>query len=310
MTSESVRSRRAVLAAAAGAVAASAASAVVSPLVVQGASNGDDGLAVHVGDQLTDVRSTTNLKNVSNSHPVLHLYNGKAGIALHGQAEDGPGVVGTNHSQDHAATEGSNTIGCGVLGFSGPTRPSSVPKSTGVYGRSEMAKGIGVIGEATNTGTEVYGVEGLTGGPLGRGVFGWSLSESSGGTGVWGQADSPDGVGVQGYAWHGFNSSTRYGTGVMGFSGSDGLPPKGLPNTGVYGIGIGGRGGVFQGIIGVTGIGGGRGGVFNGGSAQVRLIPSTKSKPPAKGLPGDLFVDSAFRLWFCKGGPNWVKVVA
>ena len=158
---------------------------------------------------------------------VLHLYNGQAGIALHGQAEAGPAVVGTNHAQDRAATEGSNTVGCGVLGFSGPARPTSVPKSTGVYGRSEAPKGFGVIGEATNTATEVYGVEGLVSGGQGRGVFGWSLAESSGGTGVWGQADSPDGVGVKGYAWDGFGGSNKFGTGVMGFSGSSALPPTG-----------------------------------------------------------------------------------
>lgn len=308
MTSDSVRSRRAVLAAAAGAVAASAAGAVASPLVAQAA--GSDGQTIHVGDVLADVRSTTNLKNVSNDKPVVHLYNGNAGIALHGQAETGPAVVGTNHAQDHAATEGSNTVGCGVLGFSGPARPTSVPKSTGVYGRSEMAKGIGVIGEATNTSTEVYGVEGLASGSLGRGVFGWSLNEASGGTGVWGQADSPDGVAVRGYAWDGFGGAKKYGTGVMGTSGSSAFPPpKGLPNTGVYGIGVNGRGGVFQGVVGVLGIGvGGRGGVFEGAKAQVRLTPSRLASHPAKGLPGDLFVDKSFRLWFCQGGTNWVKV--
>jgi hypothetical protein len=317
MTVESVRSRRAVLAAAAGAVAASAVGAVAASVSATGvtspigqAAASSDGQTIHVGDQLTNVRSTTNLKNTSNNKSVFHLYNGKAGIALHGQAENGPGVVGTNNSLDQAASEGANTVGCGVLGFSGPSRPASVPKSTGVYGRSEQTGGFGVIGEATDTGSEVYGVEGLTSGPLGRGVFGWSLSESSGGTGVWGESNSPDGVGVMGYAWHGFNQSTKYGTGVMGFSGADGLPPAGLPNTGVYGIGVGGRGGVFQGVVGVFGVGkNGRGGIFDGDKAQVRLIPSEQDSHPAKGLTGDLFVDKKYRLWFCQGGSNWVKVV-
>jgi len=271
-------------------MAASAASAVASPLVAKAA--GSDGATIHVGDQLKDVRSTTNLKNVTTADPVIHLYNGKGGIALHGQTETGPAVVGTNHSQDHAATEGSNTVGCGVLGFSGPVRPSSVPKSTGVYGRSEVAKGFGVIGEATNTSTEVYGVEGLVSGSLGRGVFGWSLSESSGGTGVWGQSDSPDGVGVKGYAWDGFGGSRKFGTGVMGASGSTSLPPRGLPNTGVYGIGVGGRGGVFQ-----------------GDKAPVRLVPSKTATHPLSGAAGDLFVDKDNRLWFCRGARNWVKIV-
>jgi len=278
-----------VLAAAAGAVAASAAGAVASPLVAQAA--GSDDQVITVGATLPDVRSTTNLKNVRNNKVVLHLYNGQTGIALHGQAEAGPAVVGTNHAQDHAATEGSNTVGCGVLGFSGPVRPASVPKSTGVYGRSEAPKGFGVIGEATNTTSEVYGVEGLVSGSQGRGVFGWSLAETSGGTGVWGQADSPDGVGVKGYAWDGFGGSKKYGTGVMGFSGSSALPPRGLPNTGVFGIGVNGRGGVFQ-----------------GGKAQVQLLPSTAESHPARGSAGDLFVDKKKRLWFCKGGTAWVRL--
>jgi hypothetical protein len=282
-----------VLAAAAGAVAATAAGAIATPLVAQAASS--DGATIHVGDQLTDVRATTNLKNVSNAKPVLHLYNGKGGITLHGQAEDGPSVVGTNHSPHRAASEGSNTVGCGVLGFSGPERPTSISYTgTGVYGRSEASGGAGVVGEATDTSTEVYGVEGVVQGPFGRGVFGWSLSEYEGGTGVWGQANSPDGVGVQGYAWNGIRhpNSTRFGTGVMGFSGSKNLPPKGLPNTGVYGIGIKGRGGVFQ-----------------GDKAQVRLVPSTAASHPSSGAAGDLFVDTSNRLWFCKGGTNWVKLV-
>ncbi len=289
MASESIRSRRSVLAAAAGAVAASAASAVAAPLAVHAA--GSDGQTIHVGDQLSDVRSTTNLRNVSNDKIVVHLYNGQDGIALHGQAETGPAIVGTNHAVDHAATEGSNTVGCGVLGFSGASRPLSVPKSTGVYGRSEAAKGFGVIGEATNTSTEVYGVEGLVSGSLGRGVFGWSLGESSGGTGVWGQADSPDGVAVMGYAWDGFGGSNKFGTGVIGASGSSSLPPKGLPNTGVYGIGVGGRGGVFK-----------------GDQAQVQLVPSTAASHPSSGSAGDLFVDKKKRLWFCQGGSSWVRL--
>lgn len=50
-----------------------------------------------------------------------------------------------------------------------------------------------------------------------------------------------------------------------------------------------------------------RGGWFSGGAAQVRLVPADGAHPAA-GLAGDLFVDSAKRLWFCKGGANWVQV--
>src|SRR3954470_36261 len=98
MTTESVRSRRAVLAAAAGAVAATAASAVVasaagavaSPIVDPARIR--DGKTIHVGDVFKDVQSTTILKNVTNDKSVMRLYNGKSGIAVQAQAEHGQGV--------------------------------------------------------------------------------------------------------------------------------------------------------------------------------------------------------------------------
>jgi hypothetical protein len=79
----------------------------------------------------------------------------------------------------------------------------------------------------------------------------------------------------------------------MGTSGSNAFPPpKGLANTGVYGIGVHGRGGVFQ-----------------GDRAQVRLVPSNALSHPASGAIGDLFVDKKKRLWFCQGGTTWVRIV-
>jgi hypothetical protein len=43
----------------------------------------------------------------------------------------------------------------------------------------------------------------------------------------------------------------------------------------------------------------GRGGVFSGGAAQIQLSPG-KSSHPKSGTRGDLYADSAGRLWFCK----------
>lgn len=54
-----------------------------------------------------------------------------------------------------------------------------------------------------------------------------------------------------------------------------------------------------------------RGGVFAGTKAQIRLTPSKASTHPTSGRRGDLFVDSAGRLWFCRsGGKNatWKQV--
>lgn len=53
----------------------------------------------------------------------------------------------------------------------------------------------------------------------------------------------------------------------------------------------------------------GRGGRFRGAKAQIQLVPGSAGNHPASGAPGDLYVDSAKRLWFCRGGVNWVQVV-
>ncbi len=52
---------------------------------------------------------------------------------------------------------------------------------------------------------------------------------------------------------------------------------------------------------GVVGVGGssGRGASFSGGTAAVRLVPSTTSTHPWAGRAGDLMVDASSRLWFC-----------
>ena len=53
----------------------------------------------------------------------------------------------------------------------------------------------------------------------------------------------------------------------------------------------------------------GRGGQFAGGAAQIRLIPG--GTRPKSGQRGDLFVDSAGHLHFCKTGgatASWVQL--
>jgi hypothetical protein len=54
-----------------------------------------------------------------------------------------------------------------------------------------------------------------------------------------------------------------------------------------------------------------RGGVFSGTKAQIRLTPSKAPTHPASGRRGDLFVDGAGRLWFCRSGgkvASWKQV--
>jgi hypothetical protein len=52
----------------------------------------------------------------------------------------------------------------------------------------------------------------------------------------------------------------------------------------------------------------GVGATFAGKTAQVQLVPSSESGPPASGEGGQLFVDSAKRLWFCRGGASWQQL--
>jgi hypothetical protein len=166
------------------------------------------------------------------------------------------------------------------------------PAGIGVYGYSDKAASRGVYGQTVDTTSETYGVLGTTLGSQGRAVFGWSLNEDSGGTGVFGQSSAGTGVAVRGYAWDGTGASGTFGTAILGSSGSHGFPPPApLPNTGVYGIGTNGRGGVFK-----------------GDKAQVRLVPSAAATHPESGQLGDLFLDKNKRLWFCKGGSTWKQL--
>jgi hypothetical protein len=50
------------------------------------------------------------------------------------------------------------------------------------------------------------------------------------------------------------------------------------------------------------------GATFEGKTAQVELVPSPESSHPSSGAPGQLFVDNAKRLWFCRGGNDWQQL--
>ncbi len=52
----------------------------------------------------------------------------------------------------------------------------------------------------------------------------------------------------------------------------------------------------------------GRGGRFVGKLAQLQLAPANTATHPTTGAAGDLYVDRSKRLWFCKGGTNWIQV--
>jgi hypothetical protein len=106
------------------------------------------------------------------------------------------------------------------------------------------------------------------------------------------------------------------GPGVWGFSYGTGIGVLGTSTHGAAGIrGTNtGSGPAVHGVSTTDGVGvwgqsaSGRGGHFAGAAAQIRLVPAAGNKPAA-GKPGDLFVDSQKRLWFCKGGASWAQIV-
>ena len=181
MSPDAVRSRRALLSAAAGAVAATAATAIAGPASALAA--GDDGDAIRIGHNYPDTRATTTLRKHWNTTPVLDLENThQDGVALNafsnsGQAanlgsQDGVAVY-VNSGNDtalvvtggssrgpaalfqakggpgvvafapgYAAVVGANGGGgTGVLGFSGDEPPRRVARDAGVYGASEKGRG-------------------------------------------------------------------------------------------------------------------------------------------------------------------------
>ena len=143
----------------------------------------------------------------------------------------------------------------------------------------------------------------------GRGVIGHGST-----AGVYGESFASDGIGV-----HGLKSSTT-GPAVKGeilypsngyaavFGVTGGTGPA------VYGEGLASGNGT-SGVARGTGSGvygqsdNGRGGQFRGKKAQIRLEPATTTTHPSSGDAGDIYLDKSKRLWLCKGGTTWVRIV-
>jgi hypothetical protein len=124
------------------------------------------------------------------------------------------------------------------------------------------------------------------------------LASSSGDYGIQATTTAADHSGAVGW-------SMVNGTGLLGYSnGGSGIPPATPAKTGVQGVA-----GQDSASVGVRGdSSSGRGGQFKGKLAQLRLTPSSATKPPTSGQAGDLFVDKHNRLWFCKGGATWKQI--
>lgn len=239
--------------------------------------------------------------------------SGGATAALVGDSANSSGVAGLS---DHAF---------GVLGRCGA--PSgAAPGTCGVSGDSHDKPG--VVGSSYNaegtsgTSTWSYGLSGNS--THADGVFGYSgeasgisgLAAASARSGVSGQLGSPSGLTSPG----GVVGDAQDAVGAAGLS---------LNNTGVYGLtgaasgtnavaGVVGDSATRYGVAGLShntaGLygNGARGAVLSGRQAQARLVPSSAATHPAGGSAGDLFVDTAGRLWFCSKtsstAATWVRL--
>jgi hypothetical protein len=182
-----------------------------------------------------------------------------------------------------------------------------------------LGAGSAIEGQIGGPGDRGNGVRGVTDGE-GCGVLG--VVESSfdlppvGGTGVRGTTNGA-GSGVVGEvtaaASHGFGVK---GTTVGPAAAVYGKSSHAAGTAAVMGDSVaatkavwGRNGGTNPAGVGVFGESqAGRGASFGGKLAQLRLRPSTATTHPTGGSPGDFFVDSTARLWFCKGGGVWKQL--
>jgi len=173
-------------------------------------------------------------------------------------------------SGQHAdGLRGFSSAGAGVEGINGDSSAPDTPLQPGVLGRSTGQPG--VMGLSTNS----------------VGVFGTSLNATA----------------MQAAAGR-FTAMYGLSIGPSGGSGYAGVVGDSNGNAGVAGF----TSAASRAAGEFTHTAGGRGGLFTGGKAQVRLVPGTAGTHPSGGSAGDLYVDSAHRLWFCKGSGKWVQL--
>lgn len=246
-------SRRAVLRGATLGLGAAVAGAVLLPKVAD--AQPVNGTSLLVGEQA--------IKGIGQNYAsaTTGLGSTTTGVAFDVYAESGSAAV--QGFSDGVSSTGVRGVGA-AYGVSGRG-------ATGVFGDSIQTSGVGVHGSAADTSSETYGVQGSSGSPQGRAVFGWNrvTGTNGGGTGVWGQAQGTLGVGVIGYGQE--NTSGQSGVGVMGVTGTgDPLAAFRRRGTGVAGLGdtygVTGTAGGPQGVAGVMGEGSPIGVLGNGGN--------------------------------------------
>jgi hypothetical protein len=184
---------------------------------------------------------------------------------------DGSTLISSSSPQ--ASTWRNLGTGDGFLAGSGSNYGLKGASSldTGVYGSSDF--GIGIEGVSYGASqTSIHAIKAVGGYAIHGEIKDWD----SGWTAVYGSTNGP-GVAVVG-------ESTGNGHGTWGKAAGVG--------DGIYGESAGGRGGHFK-----------------GKKAQLRLDPSTASTHPSSGAAGAVFLDKSKRLWLCKGGTSWVRIV-
>jgi hypothetical protein len=248
----------------------------------------------------------------------------------------GTGVQGTNPG----TVLGASTFpaqGVGVLaectdGGAGPPAASSIALSarndgSGMGVKATSASGIPIFGQITNSASAwpvVYAATNASGPALkasqsgsGYGVYGEITNTANGQPAVYGATNGT------GSAVRGSQRGTGYGVysqiantansrpAVYGTTNGSGPAVEGA-HSGANGSAVYARiSNASNAAAAVRGVGssGGRGGMFSGGAAQLRLVPG--GSVPASGQTGDLFVDAAGHLHYCKaGGSNasWIQL--
>jgi hypothetical protein len=239
----SARSRRSVLAAAAGAAGALVGHSLVHPDPVSAAGVVLGG--VNSASSATTIQNTlasASAKALIGQVTTSIVGSDTAGVQGISNAKGGMGVFGVANNGVGRGLFGHSNGGVGVYGESTATTGST----RGVRGVSASTSGIGVFGTASATSGATTGVLGSNASSAGFGVQG--KNSATNGTGVIGVADSGTGaVGVRG------RSAT--GMGVVGEAPGDvgetygvygiasAYPRFGGHGYGVYGVGI--SGGVF-----------------------------------------------------------------
>lgn len=255
-------------------------------------SNAVEGVAASATGDVTGVRGTANsasgtgvagtggqrgvlgVTNHDNGRGVLGVANVPGGIGVEAYVDAGQASVSMGVRAEVANDGGIAVVGIakdtatGILGFTGSTWPTFTPEtgvmgysaasafSIGVYGLT--VDGQGVAGQASGSGTGVYGIS-----DAGRGVYGISSSNngvegvSTSAAGVRGA--SIDGVGAFGHSnnSHGVRGVASTGSGVLGESvDSSGVRGESTHGNGVEGVANAGTGaqGLSNSGIGVEGV--------------------------------------------------------